>query len=142
MAAGTTELLRALPAEHPRRGRILAAYRQMMATLLRHQTSSGLWRQLIDHPDAWLESSASAMFTFAFISGVKHGWLDADSYGPAARKAWLGLVSYLDANGALREVCVGTPAKNDLQHYLDRPRASGDFHGQAPLLWAASALLR
>lgn len=25
--------------------------------------------------------------------------------------------------------------------YLDRPRQTGDFHGQAPLLWFATALV-
>ena len=27
-------------------------------------------------------------------------------------------------------------------YYLDRERRTGDFHGQAPVLWCASALLR
>lgn len=142
MAAGMTELLRSLPESHPDRPRILAAYRQMMKTLLEYQTKEGMWRQLIDHPTAWVESSSTGMFTFAFVTGVKEGWLEAETYGPAARKAWLALTNYIDANGDIREVCVGTGTKNDLQYYLDRPRAVGDLHGQAPLLWAASALLR
>ena len=37
---------------------------------------------------------------------------------------------------------VGTGKKDDLQYYLDRPRAVGDAHGQAPMLWSATALLR
>jgi hypothetical protein len=32
--------------------------------------------------------------------------------------------------------------KNDHQYYLDRKRLTGDLHGQAPLLWCATALLR
>jgi len=142
MAAGMTELLRSLSEEHPARPRILAAYRRMMQTLLEHQSEQGMWRQLIDHPSAWFESSSTGMFTFAFVTGVKEGWLDAETYGAAARKAWLALTSYIDSNGDVREVCVGTGTKNDLQYYLDRPRAVGDLHGQAPLLWSASALLR
>ena len=141
MAAGTTELLRALPASHPLRPRILAAYRKMMAALLQHQSPEGMWRQLIDRPESWPESSSTGMFAFAFITGVKRGWLDQASYGPAARKAWLALTGYIDADGAVREVCVGTPTGNDLQYYLDRPRSAGDLHGQAPVLWCAAALL-
>jgi hypothetical protein len=38
-------------------------------------------------------------------------------------------------------VCEGTNKKNDLQYYLIRQRRTGDFHGQAPVLWAAAALL-
>jgi rhamnogalacturonyl hydrolase YesR len=142
VAVGMTEMLRDLPANHPQRKAILAAYRRMMATLLSHQAQSGMWRQLIDHPESWEESSASAMFTYAFVTGVKNGWLAEDTYGPAARKGWLALVGYLTPEGDLREVCIGTGKKNDLQYYLDRPRSVGDGHGQAPMLWSATALLR
>ncbi len=142
MAAGMTELLRALPDKHPSRPRVFAGYLKMMAALLQHQSPEGMWRQLIDRPESWAESSSTGMFAFAFITGVKRGWLDQATYGPAARKAWLALRSYLDAEGAVREVCAGTVTRNDLRYYLDRPRIAGDLHGQAPVLWCAAALLR
>jgi unsaturated rhamnogalacturonyl hydrolase len=141
-AAGMAELLRVLPANHPQREVIMNAYKKMMASLLKYQSNDGLWRQLVDHPASWIETSSSAMFTFAFVVGVQQNWLPAEIYGPAARKAWLALVGYINESGDLREVCVGTGTKNDLQYYLDRPRSVGDLHGQAPLLWAAAALLR
>jgi unsaturated rhamnogalacturonyl hydrolase len=142
VAAGMTELLRALPADHPRRARILAAYRKMMQALLGFQGKDGMWRQLVDHPEAWPETSSSGMFTFALITGVKNGWLDPPTYGPAARKGWLALVGYIDQNADVTSVCEGTGKKNDLDYYLARARRTGDFHGQAPVLWCASALLR
>jgi rhamnogalacturonyl hydrolase YesR len=101
-----------------------------------------MWRQLIDHDEAWPETSGSAMFTFAMITGVKNGWLDGPTYGPAARKAWLAVTGYIDQNGDTTNVCQGTNKLNDLDYYLGRHRMTGDFHGQAPILWAASALLR
>lgn len=142
MATGMTEVLSSLPADHPNRARIMQGYQLMMAALLQNQDASGMWHQLIDGPDSYAETSGTGMFTFAFITGVKNGWLDEKTYGPAARKGWLAVISYLDADANLREVCIGTGAKNDRQHYLDRPRKAGDFHGQAPVLWCASALLR
>jgi rhamnogalacturonyl hydrolase YesR len=142
MAAGMSELLRSLPENHPQRPRILDGYRKMMATLLKVQGEVGMWRQLLDKPEAWPETSCTGMFTFAFVTGVKNGWLDAATYGPAARKAWLKLITYLNEQSEVREVCVGTNKKNDYQYYLDRPRAVGDLHGQAPILWSATALLR
>ncbi|HQF38714.1 MAG TPA: glycoside hydrolase family 88 protein [Opitutaceae bacterium] len=141
MAAGLTLLLSDLPESHPLRPRLLAGYHQMMATLLELQTPEGLWRQLLDQPDAWPESSCTGMFAYAFVTGVKRGWLDAATYAPPARRAWLALVAHLEPTGEIREVCVGTGTKDDRQHYLDRPRRTGDFHGQAPLLWTATALL-
>jgi rhamnogalacturonyl hydrolase YesR len=113
-------MLRDLPQDHPQRQRILKSYREMMSALLKYQGKDGMWRQLMDHDEAWPESSSSAMFTFALITGVKNGWLDAKIYGPAARRAWIALAGYID----------------------QRKRITGDFHGQAPVLWAASALLR
>ncbi len=142
MAAGMAELLRSLPADNPDRARILAGYHAMMAALLKYQDSDGMWRQLIDGPDTWPETSGTAMFTFAFITGVKEGWLDSAAYGPAAKKAWIALTGYLDADANLREVCEGTGTSKDREHYLKRKRITGDFHGQAPMLWCASALLR
>jgi unsaturated rhamnogalacturonyl hydrolase len=142
VAAGMAEMLRSLPADHPQRPRILAAYRKMMASLLKYQGKDGMWRQLIDHDEAWPESSSSAMFTFAMVTGVKNGWLDAATYGPAARRGWLAVVGYIDQNQDVTSVCEGTNKLADLDYYLARRRRTGDFHGQAPILWAASALLR
>ena len=142
MAAGMSELLRSLPADNPQRPRIMQGYKTMMASLLQHQSASGMWLQLIDDAASWPETSATGMFTFAFITGVKEGWLDAGTYGPAARKAWLALVGYIDANDEVRDVCEGTNKRNDRQFYLDRKRVTGDLHGQAPLLWCAAAMLR
>lgn len=82
------------------------------------------------------------MFTYAFITGVKQGWLDKTIYGAAARKGWLSLITYINENNDIAEVCEGTNKKNERQYYLDRKRNIGDLHGQAPVLWCATALLR
>ena len=142
VAAGMTELLRSMPEDHPERTHILNSYRKMLDTLLKFQNQDGTWNQLIDHPEAWPETSSTGMFTFAMITGVKNDWLDKKTYAPAARKAWLGLVHYIDANGDISNVCEGTNKKNDLNYYLTRARNTGDLHGEAPILWSASALLR
>ena len=142
MAAGMSELLRSLPKNNPDRDRIMQGYKTMMASLLKYQAEDGMWRQLIDDPQSWKETSCAGMFTFAFITGVKEGWLDAKTYGPAARKAWLSLITYINKDGDITEVCEGTNKKNDRQYYLDRKRNVGDLHGQAPILWCANAWLR
>lgn len=142
MAAGMTELLSSLPKNNPNRKKILKGYRTMMASLLKYQDKDGMWLQLLDDPASWKESSCTGMFTYAMITGVKEGWLNAKTYGPAARKGWLALINYIDANGDVREVCEGTNKKNDKQHYLNRKRITGDMHGQAPVLWCTYALLK
>jgi len=82
------------------------------------------------------------MFVFALVTGVENGWLDGAKYASAARKGWLRLITYLNQDAEIGEVCEGTNKKNDHQYYLDRQRKVGDLHGQAPLLWSASAFLR
>lgn len=142
VAAGMTEMLRDLPADHPQRARILAGYKLMMAALLKYQGADGMWRQLIDHDESWEESSSTGMFTFALITGVKNGWLDGPTYGPAARKAWIAVTGMIDQNNDVTSTCEGTNKFNSLDYYLMRRRRTGDFHGQEPILWAASELLR
>lgn len=142
MAAGMAELLRSLPKDNPDRERILAGYRKMMATLKETQSESGMWRQLVDDPKSWPESSCTGMFTFALVTGVKEGWLDAAAYGPVARKGWIALAGFVHGNGDVCQVCVGTDKKNSRDYYLQRPRALGDYHGQAAVLWSATALIR
>ncbi len=144
MAAGMALVLDRLPADSEYRPRILEGYHLMMSTLLKFQRPDGLWAQLVDMPDDprnWGETSCTAMFTYAFMTGVARGWLKAEDYGPAARKAWLALCARLDTFANISDVCVGTGKKDNLQYYFDRPRVNGDPHGQAPMLWMSSVLL-
>ena len=111
MAAGMAEVLRYLPESSPYHLPIVRGFQTMMASLKNYQTEEGMWRQLIDKPDCWVETSGSAMLT------------------------------YINSNDKVREVCVGTNKKNDMQYYYDRPRNTGDYHGHAPYLWCTVALL-
>jgi len=142
MAAGMSELLRALPKNNPDRPRIMQGYKTMMESLLKFQADDGMWRQLVDDPASWKETSSTGMFAFAMITGVKNGWLDKKLYGNAARKAWLTLIEYINNKSEITEVCEGTGAGKSQQYYLDRKKITGDMHGQSPVLWCATALLR
>ena len=141
MAAGMTELLNLLPDDNTDRPRILASYRRMMETLRQYQKEDGLWGQLVDDPSSWSETSGSAMFVYAMIKGVKKGWIDAATYAPVVRKAWIALVKQIDEKGDIAGVCEGTNKTNDRQFYLNRRALPGNMHGQAPVLWCATAFL-
>ena len=142
MAAGMAEILRILPKNNPNRERIMEGYLKMMAALLKYQAEDGMWRQIIDDPESWKETSCTAMFTYAMITGVKNKWLNKKVYGAAAKKGWMKLIDYLNDDNELTEVCAGTNIKNSREHYMNRPRIVGDLHGQAPLIWCAAALMR
>lgn len=144
MAAGMALLLEHLPKDSPHRPRIMDGYRLMMETLLRFQRADGLWCQLIDRPDDprnWGESSSTAMFAYAYMVGVKRGWLDGAKYGPAARRAYLALCARMDKWGNVAGTCEGTGKRNNLEYYFKRRQVNGDPHAQAPMLWMASTLL-
>lgn len=135
VAVALAEVLAGLPTDDPRQPEIHQAYTQMMQTLLRLQSDNGMWRQILDNPHAWAESSGSAMFAYAMALGLRQGFLKGDEYQVAVDKAWLALRAHLDSSGNLREVGVGTGQSQDPHYYLDRDRVKGDFHGQAPMLW-------
>ncbi len=69
VAVGMAETLRSIPANHPRRAQIMASYRKMMETLLHYQAADGAWRQLIDHPESWTETSCNRHVQFRHVSG-------------------------------------------------------------------------
>ena len=48
------------------------------------------------------------MFTYAMISGVRKGWLKDKAYVEGARKGWIGVNMFIDQNGEVDKVCVGT----------------------------------
>lgn len=142
-AVGMAELLSELPENHPHRARIMEGYKKMMAGLLKYQSPDGMWLQLIDHPEAWPETSGTGMFTFAMATGVRKGWLDEKTYKEPVRKAWIALCTFVDQDANVKNVSVGTNAytTSDATFYLERTRATGDLHGQAAFTWAAYAML-
>jgi rhamnogalacturonyl hydrolase YesR len=150
-AVGMAEMLRVLDPSHKNYARILDGYKKMMAGLLEYQIQdgqqgAGIWRQVIERTDSsnWPETSGSAMFATAMITGVKMCILDEQTYGPAARKAWLALTNYVGQDGKVSQIsdwCYYSSG-DAYSYYVGRPKVTGDGHGQAPMLWAAAALLR
>lgn len=124
MAAGMALDLKLMPKDSRRREDVLNGFRKMAYARIHHQRADGLWGRPDDERGDWNEMMGAAMFAYAFVEGVRNGWLDPDVHGPAARKAWLALVDRLD-DAKLEDVCIGT----------------GEFRGQAPMLWMASVLI-
>jgi len=141
IAAGLAEVLLYLPAGDPAHEKIMASYKAMMAALLKYQAPDGRWRQVLDDDKAWEENSCTGYFIFALGEGVNRGWLDADTYRPAVKKAWEALCGQLDPKANVTDVGVLTEHSNDEAYYLARPKQSGNLHGQFATMWAATALL-
>ncbi len=112
-AMAVVDVLDYFPPEHAGR-KILTDIlnRAALAVLGVQDSESGLWYQVLDRagaPGNYQESSASAMFAYAFAKGVRKGLL-APGYLDAARKAFRGLVDHQvvqDADGgwSLNGIC-------------------------------------
>ena len=136
-ALGLAELLTVLPAEHPERAAVLAIHRRHLAGMRDQQAPDGMWRQIVDVPGSYRETSVTAMTLTAMARGIRLGWLD-DSYRPTVDRAWRALLAHVDADGTLVDVCFSTGAGPTRRHYLDRPAVNGaDDRGGAMVLGAA-----
>lgn len=133
--------LSTLPNDHAKYQEIAKGFELMMSQLKSYQNESGLWRQVLDETTAWEETSCTAMFAYAFSTGVKVGILNADDYQGSIDRAIEALRLKINEAGELTDVCAGTGQSMEIAYYLDRPRISGDFHGQAPFLWLMAAEL-
>lgn len=141
-AAALTEILLVLPRNHKFYYPLLGAYQKMMNTLISYQGEDGMWHQLLDDPESFPETSCTGMFLYALATGIDRGWLPFEDHQDNVIKGWDALASYVNEKGKTENVCVGTNAKPRKKHYLNRPRSTGNFHGQAAVLWAATALVR
>lgn len=141
-ASAMTELLQVIPGTHPRYNAIMTAYRQQMQALIKCQDKAGMWHQLLTDTTSFKESSCTAMFVFALATGIKKGWLQGDTFTIAAKKGWMALASCLDPVQGLRFVCTGLNASGDSISYRTHSQATGDSHGTAAFIWAATAMVR
>jgi unsaturated rhamnogalacturonyl hydrolase len=135
------DLLDMLPKDYPGREDVLKIYKKQADGLARRQSESGLWHQLLDKNDSYLEASASAMFVFGFARGVNRGWLDQD-YSYVADTGWQGILSNIDENGNVKNICVGTGIMPALSFYYKRPVESNIPMGEGPVLSAGVEILQ
>lgn len=142
VAAGLAEVISELPKDHPQYFAITEGYKKMMNALLKYQSEDGMWRQLIDVESSWKETSCTGMFGYAIVVGVKKSILSKAKFEKVYQKSWLALVDYISEDGKISDVCVGTGQSLEMEYYLNRPTVTGDFHGQAPVLWLAYCLLK
>jgi unsaturated rhamnogalacturonyl hydrolase len=134
------ELLDRLPAEHPQRARLLALLRRHILGVAQYQSGEGLWHQLIDKTDSYLETSCTAMFTYAIARAVNRGYIEP-RYGTIARHGWAGILSRIRSDGQIEGICAGTGIEDDLVHYYRRPTPLNDPHGIGAVILAGAEIL-
>ena len=137
-----SEVLDVLPTDHPQRPFILGLLRKHASGLARRQHHTGFWHQLLDRNDTYLETSATAIYTYCLAHAVSQGWLDAKAFGPVALLGWHALQSAVNDKGQVQNVCVGTGMGFDTAFYAHRPVHVMAAHGYGPTIWAGAEIIR
>jgi rhamnogalacturonyl hydrolase YesR len=143
VAVAIAEVLSFLPPSHPKRDAVYNIYKKLIDGLIKHQSESGLWHQVIDHPElTWgTETSCSAQFTYAIARGINKGWIDK-SYIPIVKKAFAGLEKQITSNGSINKVCMSTSIGDNLDYYNNRSFKDHDQHGNGLMLLALTEIYR
>jgi len=104
------------------------------------QAPSGMWHQVLDHPELWEETSCTAMFSYSIARAVNRGWIDPSNMA-VARRGFAGLCSNVTPKGIVNGTCEGTGIGTNLQFYVTRKRPDDDMHGRGPVMLAGAELL-
>jgi rhamnogalacturonyl hydrolase YesR len=121
IAMSLVELLWALPQGAAERPAVLGAFSRLAGGLLQAQDATdGRWHQVLDDSSTFLETSATAMFTFALATGIVEGWLPRATYGGPVGAAWAGLLRAVRQDGSVDGICQGTPVELDVAAYNSR----------------------
>jgi rhamnogalacturonyl hydrolase YesR len=134
------DLLDRLPEHHPRRQELLALLKRHLMGVARYQSTMGLWHQLLDRDDSYLETSCSAMFTYALARAVNSKYIEPQ-YASVAKRGWEGVMCRIQPDGKIAGVCTGTGVSEDLAFYYQRPTPLNDAHGIGAVLLAGTEIM-
>jgi len=136
-----TDLLEVLPEDHPGRGPVLDLLRAHIRGLAECQGDDGLWHQLLDRPESYRETSATAIFTFCIARAINRGWIDAAAHGPMVSLAWNAVARNVNEKGQVENTCIGTGMGWEPMFYCSRPVSVYAAHGYGPVLLAGAEMI-
>jgi unsaturated rhamnogalacturonyl hydrolase len=107
-AAGVARVIRSLPKERKvDRGRLAAFLTQILDGCLAYQRPDGLFHNVVDQPETFVEANLAQMLAFAIYTGILGGWLPV-RYRDAADRMRNAARAKMDAFGYVQGVC-GAP---------------------------------
>lgn len=135
------ELLEVLPKNHPGYPQVLSQLQKHIAGLMQYQDGTGFWHQLLDRNDSYLETSATAIYTYSIARAINRGYVDKMTYAPAVLLAWNAVASKVNEKGQVEGTCVGTGMAFDPAFYYHRPVNVFAAHGYGPVLLAGAEVI-
>jgi unsaturated rhamnogalacturonyl hydrolase len=136
------EVLDAIPEGYPGRDKVLALLQAHIQGLCSLQSGEGLWHQLLDRNDSYLETSASAIYVYCMAKAINEGWIDMLAYGSQTILGWHGVTTKVNELGEIEGTCVGTGMAFDPAFYYYRPVNKAAGHGYGPLIYAGAEIYR
>ncbi|OTB07257.1 glycoside hydrolase family 105 protein [Hypoxylon sp. CI-4A] len=149
------EVIPLFPVSHPGRARLIKYFTTLAVGLKKAQDEeSGGWWLIMSEPypgapGNYIESSASAMFTFGWLKGIRLGFIDAEEYLEPALNAYHGLTErFVEANddGTLNwegTVEVGSLNSNGTyEYYISVPLEENDHRGAGSFMLASYEIER
>ncbi|KOY14278.1 glycoside hydrolase family 88/105 protein [Paenibacillus xylanivorans] len=140
-----SEVLEALPAEHPERPALIAFFNELCEGYSALQGEGGLWHQVLNDSETYQEASCTAMFAYGFARGVRFGWLNQPArYIEAAERAWNGLTrKAIDRQGNVHGVCSGSRYAFTAEYYdKDLLTVTNDNHGIGIMMLAGTEVAK
>jgi len=135
-------LMNFLPEDHPKREDLRKNLERQILGIAKYQNEDGLWHQLLDKTDSYLESSCSAMFVYSVARAVNQGWIDK-RYASIALRGWEGLKGHkITLDGQLKDICVGTGIEDNITFYYNRPARTNETHGLGAIIDAGIEIIK
>lgn len=141
IAWATSEALLHLPKKHKDYKKIQKQFKAQIDALIKYQDASGMWHQVLDHPESFEETSATAMFILATARGVQNGWV-SKKYKENVIRGWNALAKNVDSEGTVKDITRGTGMGFDFEFYYTRDRFENDPRGLGAVMTAGVEVAR
>jgi rhamnogalacturonyl hydrolase YesR len=144
------EALAKLPKDHPRRAEIQDVFIHLAAALKQTQDpESGGWFLIVDKPAQagnWIDTSGTAMFTYAIERGIDLGLLDRSHYKPVVVNGYRAITANAIINKQglvdIHSACDGLCVQASYSDYVNCTRSLNAKEAVAGFLWATTLFER
>ncbi|TVY29231.1 Unsaturated rhamnogalacturonyl hydrolase [Lachnellula hyalina] len=144
------DVLDHFPESHSGYAKLLGYMDSLAVGVKAAQDAAGGWWLVMDAPypgmkGNYIESSATAMFTFSFLKAIRLGYIDSATYLETAQKAYgLMTTKFVAQNGTNSTlnwegtVVVGSLGSNaTFEYYIGIKVDENDFKGAGPFIYAS-----
>jgi len=135
------EFLAMVSVEEDVKAELIAALRRQAQSLVRCQSSSGMWHTLLDDPTSYVESSATCGFGYGLLRAVRMGLIGPE-YEEAAKKALGPILSHIGEDGVVAQVSYGTPMGRESRDFYKKIEIKPMPYGQALAMLFLSECLK